>query len=181
MRTPILIAAIALSACASTSDRKSAVTARNDHFDNNVHAQHTLVVKQHAERVSLANRQARERQEATKKTVGDFASDNAKIEAVAAATAKEHGAFSIEARDRIARLDARARELEIRSNAEPLSVRRAQRTAWVAFWNERTDLGHRMSRLAHTSDAMWPSAESAIDVHARMADAALDSVAAKLK
>lgn len=181
MRTTIMIAALVLAGCASTTDRKAAVTARNDHFENNVHAQQTLAVKQHAERASLANRQAREREEAGQKTLDDFASDNAKIEAITASIAKEHRVFAAEARDRIARLDARSRELEIRSNGEPPSVRRTQRAAWLAFWNERAGLEQRMSRLATTSDAMWPSAESAIEVHTRMADAALDTVAAKLK
>lgn len=178
----LLIAATMLAACTNNQPSvKSAETARVQHFESNVHAQQTLAQKQHAERVSLANRQLRERQEAHDKVFTDLAADNAKVDTMTADIAKEHAVFSAETRDRVARLDARAQELYMRGTTEPLSVRRSALPAWLAYQTERRDLDHRITRLGRTSADMWPSAESAIDVHIRMADAALDAVASKLK
>ena len=187
IQTTLAVVAIGCSLAACTTSQKtreyvkSAESARFDHFKTNVHAQKTLAEKQHAERASLSNKQARERQEASEKTMTDLKSDNAKVDSTVATIAKEHRAFLVETREELGRIDARASALLAHSRLEPPSIQRKLHPMWNSYYADRVDMSRRIAALPYTSEGRYASSTSAITAHLRAEQKTLDAIADTMK
>ena len=88
--------------------------------------------------------------------------------------------YEVKAKERLAKLDAKAQELETKMKGVSAQKRTAASGSWNAWKSQRAEVGTRASTLASVQDAQFESFQKEMDTKLDNLEKSLDQVESKL-